>query len=508
MGNTLSAQERRIRYAYNQSLAAQGLQECSRCKEVKPFSEYSPYGKKAPGKYYSQCKACTRDKVNRANRAKQELRKQTYKTKCDLCDADITADRNTQGFCCKAHRLFVWQVRQYRGDLAQARKLYAIDQCEICGSRENLCIDHSHKTGKLRGRLCSTCNASLGHFYESTETMRNAIEYLTHPIDIPVLEEVIDKSKCRWCGGALKRPHPNRKYCSTACKHRAGDLSDKFGISVEQYKWLDNHQGFTCACCKQKPTKPVIDHSHTTSKVRGITCFNCNLALGHSKDDPALILSMIEYLDKHRQSWEDWSVVPIESKLAREIAIKNHYLHRSPNVMYAFGLYQEGNLLGICTFGSPSSMRITNSVCPSAPKRVIELNRLWIEDSCPAFAASWFVSRCLKQLPAHIVISYADTGIYDEHNGRNHDGTVYRALNFNFAGQSKASVDWRLPGKTRNVGKKVPGSVPVPVPPKNRYWILTGNKREKGQMHKICIWPSLDYAAMNYLPKNKAASIA
>lgn len=484
-----------MRYAENQALFGEGLQRCSKCLEIKPLSEYSPYGKRMPGKFYSQCKSCTRDKVNRANAKKQAVRQASYRTTCDLCDTPITPDRHTQGFCCKAHRLFVWQVKQYRGDLSDARKLFRTDKCEICGAGDNLCIDHSHQTGKFRGRLCSTCNASLGHYYESVETMGAAIQYLSNPIHIPDLDQEDDRTKCRWCGAVLKRPHHNRKYCSKSCKHRAGDLSDKFNLSVEQYKWLLEYQNNKCACC-QKPisnSEVIIDHSHTTGRVRGLTCFNCNLALGHSKDDIELIGNMISYIERHRQSWESWSVKLLDSKTARNIAVQNHYLHRTPNVMFSYGLYQDEVLLGICIFGSPSSMRITNSVCPSDPKQVIELNRLWIDDECPKFAASWFVSRCLKMLPPRIVISYADTGVKDEYHDRHHDGTIYRALNFNFAGQSKASVDWRLPGKTRNVGKHVEGSVPVPVPPKNRYWTLTGDKRQKGQLRKICNWPSMPY---------------
>ena len=41
-------------------------------------------------------------------------------------------------------------------------------QCEICGITEitsnKLVRDHSHTTGRLRGMLCSSCNARIGHY--------------------------------------------------------------------------------------------------------------------------------------------------------------------------------------------------------------------------------------------------------------------------------------------------------------------------------------------------------
>jgi hypothetical protein len=41
--------------------------------------------------------------------------------------------------------------------------------CKICGKNSKLLVDHSHKTGQIRGLLCIRCNSSLGWFeqYES-----------------------------------------------------------------------------------------------------------------------------------------------------------------------------------------------------------------------------------------------------------------------------------------------------------------------------------------------------
>lgn len=48
--------------------------------------------------------------------------------------------------------------------------------------KEQFCVDHDHKTGKVRGFLCHTCNVIIGFFNEDIERIKifndNAINYL------------------------------------------------------------------------------------------------------------------------------------------------------------------------------------------------------------------------------------------------------------------------------------------------------------------------------------------
>ncbi len=62
-------------------------------------------------------------------------------------------------------------------------KLFA-DQggvCAICGAspgKKKLAIDHNHKTGKVRGLLCMSCNVVLGHTDENIEILEDIIAYI------------------------------------------------------------------------------------------------------------------------------------------------------------------------------------------------------------------------------------------------------------------------------------------------------------------------------------------
>lgn len=52
-------------------------------------------------------------------------------------------------------------------------------RCLICGVLDdNLSIDHCHRTGRVRGLLCHTCNTGLGMFKDNEDILEKAIEYL------------------------------------------------------------------------------------------------------------------------------------------------------------------------------------------------------------------------------------------------------------------------------------------------------------------------------------------
>lgn len=55
--------------------------------------------------------------------------------------------------------------------------------CAVCKSvialkGKQTHIDHDHETLEVRGLLCHGCNTAIGLFKESTESMKNAINYL------------------------------------------------------------------------------------------------------------------------------------------------------------------------------------------------------------------------------------------------------------------------------------------------------------------------------------------
>ncbi len=90
---------------------------------------------------------------------------------------------------------------------------------------------------------------------------------------------------------AWKKANP-KKWASYVMKRR-------YGITHEERDTLLASQGGVCAICKTKDVKRWhVDHCHSTGRVRGILCHNCNVGLGHFRDQPRLLTRAIDYLKK------------------------------------------------------------------------------------------------------------------------------------------------------------------------------------------------------------------
>jgi len=182
----------------------------------------------------------------------------------------------------------------------------------------------------------------------------------------------------------------------------------------------------------------------------------------------------------------------VDQGIAGKIVVDKHYLHRKPPIAFAFAIYDDNEIKGILTLGTPPSRHLQISVCPTAPCLVLELNRLWVCDSLPRNTESWFIAKALKMIPPFIVCSYADTR-------EGHVGYVYRATNWHYAGltdrdRKTPRFDYTVPGKhSRDAFRGDAEPVKVRRKPKHRYWKATGNRRQRRNLETICTWPSEDW---------------
>lgn len=148
---------------------------CSRCKADKPLSAFSP-NKEGWGGVGHTCKPCI-SLHSRQRYASDETFRNSRLSDCDRWKranpSRVSAVkrrshlRNRYGL---SEQDYADMFRSQRG------------RCAVCRQPENhpkrkLAVDHDHKTGKVRGLLCMTCNTLLG-FLEKEGRMARLLKYL------------------------------------------------------------------------------------------------------------------------------------------------------------------------------------------------------------------------------------------------------------------------------------------------------------------------------------------
>lgn len=200
------------------------------------------------------------------------------------------------------------------------------------------------------------------------------------------------------------------------------------------------------------------------------------------------------------------SVEPVTRMQCAPYIIGRHYAGRWPSVRWAFGLFDGADLIGVVTYGVPSSAPLRRGICGDGyAGNVIELNRLCLLHNRKN-EASFLVAASLRKLPRpKIVISFADTE-------QGHVGTVYQAANFTYCGLSAKRTDWKVKGKEHLHGQTIADEFRgcadragmmrakygddfylKPRPRKHRYVTFIGSKGFRAQSRK-----ALRYAVEPY----------
>lgn len=143
-------------------MEATRLKRCGMCKEHKPLESFSTNkGRRGDGRCY-RCKPCStiyqRERVRKNPERERELNRR-----------------------CRLKRVFGLTPDQYDSMLFGQG-----GGCAICGRQppgddsfhKYLAVDHCHKTGAVRGLLCTQCNTAIGLFAEDSSRLLHAAAYL------------------------------------------------------------------------------------------------------------------------------------------------------------------------------------------------------------------------------------------------------------------------------------------------------------------------------------------
>ncbi len=143
---------------------------CKRCDTTKSLDDFHRDSKSSDGKY-SYCKECNKAKAKAAYHADPEGRRE-YERKRRERFPDRDREQNYKS--------------KYGITLAQYNEMHAAQGgvCRACKKPESriatrhLAVDHCHRTGKIRGLLCSNCNRALGLLDDDISRLRSLADYL------------------------------------------------------------------------------------------------------------------------------------------------------------------------------------------------------------------------------------------------------------------------------------------------------------------------------------------
>jgi hypothetical protein len=93
---------------------------------------------------------------------------------------------------------------------------------------------------------------------------------------------------------------------------KATENKRRYGLASVEYNRMADLQAGLCLICKRpersldktsgQPRSLYVDHCHTTGKIRGLLCTNCNQGIGSFFDSPEILLAAIRYLEDNSKS--------------------------------------------------------------------------------------------------------------------------------------------------------------------------------------------------------------
>lgn len=155
--------------------------------------------------------------------------------------------------------------------------------------------------------ICKECNTTFATRKKIQEfcslSCASSFQYKQRKSKYP--NAYFKEKLCKNCNVVFTPKSPSQLYCSGLCKGLNSYYLRNYGITEKEKERLKEKQNYKCAICGGEgfimnktgtKEKLVVDHDHSTGKIRGMLCHNCNRALGLFKDNIDVLQQAIEYL--------------------------------------------------------------------------------------------------------------------------------------------------------------------------------------------------------------------
>jgi hypothetical protein len=132
------------------------MKKCNVCDMEKSLDKFVKRANR-PNGFQAYCKECHNKKM-RLNDRSEYNRSFSLKKQYGITIEDYNKMFLKQNGCCAICNLHILEINK--------------------GIKKNLCVDHNHETGQVRGLLCDKCNRGIGLLQDNKDILLRAYNYL------------------------------------------------------------------------------------------------------------------------------------------------------------------------------------------------------------------------------------------------------------------------------------------------------------------------------------------
>lgn len=134
------------------------MKKCNLCQVEKNLDDFVKRANRPSG-VQAYCKECHNAKMRLKDNSYHN-RKSSLKQSYGITIEDYNIMFHNQNGCCAICNKHILELDQKK--------------------KKNLCVDHNHETGEIRGLLCDKCNRGIGFLQDNADIILSAYNYLSN----------------------------------------------------------------------------------------------------------------------------------------------------------------------------------------------------------------------------------------------------------------------------------------------------------------------------------------